>query len=881
MCKTPKPYYEALPFALKPMHYSVSVKDISNTTYRGQVIIQLSIEEPTDELHLHHRDLTIENASATYLGASVDTKVVLVDKKKEVLVLKFDRSLDRVGQYVDVRIAFMGIIQVNMAGFYRSSYVEDGVSKYMLSTQFEATDARRAFPCLDEPALKATFTVDITTKLELTVLGNMPVAETIDLGSGEKKVTFKKTPEMSTYLLAWAIGDFDYIQGFTKSLYYDDKPLPVSIYTTKGYTEDAQFALEIAPKIVDLFSRVFQVKYPLPKLDLIAVHAFSHNAMENWGLITYRSTALLYSPKKSAPSYKQNVAYVVAHEIAHHWFGNLVTMKWWDELWLNEGFATWAGYYAVDHLFPEWDIFSEFVSSSLQQALRLDGLRNSHSIMVPVVDALDIDQLFDAISYLKGSSTILMLSASLGTDTFLEGVAKYLNTHKYGNTTARNLWAALADISGKNVSEMMDSWISKIGYPVVKVSATNGDLRLTQSRFLNGGGVLPSEDETLWWIPLNANQKGGYLKESLCLDVLSEKSIVIKFTPSGLFKLNRDTEAPFRVDYDPKILQENILDNFSLLSTKDRVGIIADIISIAISGNSSTSTITFLEMVKVLTIDANLLDDAFAPWKELITALSSFSSTFCGGSEQESNQIRSFCKSVYSKIAVRLLNEDVPATDFNRCKLKSLVLKSALGYEIPELVRYAEEKFLEWTVTERIDCSSREFVFGTVVSSERFTEKEFESMIQEVRSPSTIDSREITLGALGNISNRDFASELLAYILDEEVIPTMDAHFLAVNLTRNAKIRHDFWNFFKAKYDRLHALMSTNMVVLDRFIKLTLCNYQSPEMADEVEQFFSDKDVRGFERALKQVLDQIQINATWYDRDHQKVSDWLSKNGFY
>lgn len=873
MCNSKKPYYEALPSALKPLHYDVSVHDITDTSYQGLVAIQLAIVEPTDELHLHFRDLIIKESSATYLGQEIKTNVTLMDAKKEVFVLQFEKTLENIGSQVEVKIAFEGVIQTNMAGFYKSSYTEDGVTKYMLSTQFEATDARRAFPCLDEPALKATFTVHITTDEMLTVLGNMPVAEERATESGKKVTTFCKTPLMSTYLLAWAVGEFEFIQGFTEECYYDNKPLPVSIYTTKGYTQDAQFALEIAPKIVDLFSKVFQVKYPLPKLDLLAVHAFSHNAMENWGLITYRSTALLFSPEKSAPSYKQNVAYVVAHEIAHQWFGNLVTMQWWDELWLNEGFATWVGYYAVDHLFPEWDIFSEFVSSSLQQALRLDGLRNSHPIKVPVVDALDIDQLFDAISYLKGSSVILMLSSYLGTDTFLGGVAKYLIANQFGNTTAEDLWGAISEVSGREVDTMMESWISKIGFPVLKVSEANDGLQLTQSRFLNGGGVLPEEDETLWWVPLNSRPS------NFSTDVLSEKSISFDFSLKGLLKLNRDTEAPYRVNYSANILQNHLLPNFEQLSTKDRVGIIADVISVATSGDESTSTITFLELVKFLTLDNDLLRQEFAPWKELVAALSAFSSTF-SGDNAESQKIHNFCKAVYSRLAIKLLRENIPSSDFNRSKLKSLILKAALSYKVPELQEYAESAFSEWTNSKSIDSSLREFIFGAVASSENFSQEKFDSLLGEVTKPSTLDSREITLSALGNIRDRSLASQLLAIILDEEAIPTMDAHFVAVNLTKNSSIRGDFWQFFKANYTKLHALMSTNMVVLERFVKLTLCNYQSADMAQEVESFFQNKDVHGFERALKQVLDQIQINAAWYERDHQKVYGWLENNGF-
>ncbi|GEQ71063.1 hypothetical protein JCM33374_g4744 [Metschnikowia sp. JCM 33374] len=762
-----------------------------------------------------------------------------------------------------------------MAGFYKSSYKEDNETKRMLSTQFEATDARRAFPCLDEPALKATFTVHLTTDSSLTVLGNMPIATEVASGDGGKKVvTFEKTPVMSTYLLAWAIGEFDYIESFTDDLYVDNKPLPVRVYTTKGYTADAQLALEIAPKIVDLFSKVFGVKYPLPKLDLIAVHAFSHNAMENWGLITYRSTALLYSAEHSDPSYKQKVAYVVAHEIAHQWFGNLVTMQWWDELWLNEGFATWVGFYAVDQLFPEWDIFADFVSTSLQEALRLDGLRNSHPIKVAVMDALDIDQLFDVISYLKGASTILMLSI-FKTDVFLKGVGKYLDQNKFGNATSEDLWHSVSEVSGQDVSKMMDSWIFKIGFPVINVSETKeGALSLNQARFLNGGDVKPEEDETKWWVPISVVEENT----SLAADSFSEKSVVIDAKISGLFKLNRETGAPLRINYDPEFLQKHVLAHFNKLSTKDKIGIIADVAAIAVSGDKYTSTTTFLDLTKHIALEHDYVGSIYATWHELATRLSAFALTFGGADEELSEQVTGFCKDVYTKMATKFASEDVNREDYSSLKLRALIMNNTATLKIPVLQELATEIFRKWKQEGSIDSSMRTFVLRSVVSAGKVNDEDFEFIMKQVTHPTSLDSREVALGALGCTSDIEVAEKMLSYLLDETVIPTMDAHFLAVSLSKNTKTRGLLWKFFKENYDRVYALMSTNMVVLDRFVKQTLCNYQSFAMEADVREFFADKDVHGFERALSQVLDQIHINASWFDRDHHDVAKWLSTN---
>lgn len=876
MCGSETPYYNALPGNLKPVHYNVSIYDITADAYSGTVTIDLQVAAATSELLLHYRDLTIAEVSAACEGRTIACKVAEENKAKEVFVIGFAEKLATVGAVVSVTVKFTGTIQTNMAGFYKLAYKEDGCTKQMLSTQFEATDARRAFPCLDEPALKATFSVEIATSPELTVLGNMPV-ESERVSDGVKVVSFQKTPVMSTYLLAWAIGEFEYIEGFTDELYYNEQPLPVRIYTTKGYTKDAELALSLAPKIVDYFSKVFQLKYPLPKLDLIAVHSFSHNAMENWGLITYRSTALLFSEGTSDPSYKQNVAYVVAHEIAHQWFGNLVTMQWWDELWLNEGFATWVGYKAVDYLFPEWDIFAGFVLTSLQTALRLDGLRNSHPIKVPVVDALDIDQLFDAISYLKGASTILMLSSYLGTDVFLQGVAKYLASNQFANATSDDLWNAISEISGKPVGRMMESWITKIGYPAVSVSFKNSQLVLEQARFLNGGGVKPDEDETLWWVPLNVSTTAE-VAQQLGVDSFSSKTISTDVVPTGFFKLNKDTEGAFRVNYDPEVLNTCILPHFTKLTAKDKVGVIADVAAIAVSDDEHTSTTTFLDLAKSATIDNDLLGETYVVWLELCSRLSALATTFSGADEELTAKVFQFCKQVYSKLAVLLLAQNVDSSDFLKCKLKSQILKVASAYDIPEVQQHAKQLFDEWKTTKKIDPALRYFTFSSTVASKDLTVEDFDLIMTEVTHPTSLDSREVALGALGHIANKELAQKLIAYLTDESVIPVMDAHFLASTLSQNVAVRASLWEFFKQNYTRLHELMSTNMVVLDRFIKVTLCHYQSYEMESDVKAFFADKDIHGFERSYHQVLDQIRINAAWYERDAEKVKQWLTQS---
>ncbi|GMF63997.1 unnamed protein product [[Candida] boidinii] len=291
----------------------------------------------------------------------------------------------------------------------------------------------------------------------------MDVKEEVELGDDKKKVSFNTTPKMSTYLVAFIVGDLKYIEAD-----YNYR-IPVRVYTTPGLETQGRFSVELAAKTLEFFENKFDIDYPLPKMDMVAIHDFSAGAMENFGLVTYRVVDLLFDEKKSTLATKQRVAEVVQHELAHQWFGNLVTMDWWEGLWLNEGFATWMSWYSCNTFFPEWKVWEQYVTDSLQHALSLDSLRASHPVEVPVKRADEINQIFDAISYSKGSSLLKMLANWLGEDVFVKGVSNYLKKHKYGNTVTSDLWEALSETSGKDVVKVMDIWTKKVGFPVISV----------------------------------------------------------------------------------------------------------------------------------------------------------------------------------------------------------------------------------------------------------------------------------------------------------------------------------------------------------------------------------------------------------------------------
>jgi len=471
-----------LPTDVVPLHYDLSlVPDLKNYTFDGTVVINVKVKkEGLKQFTVHSNDIKI---SSVVFGES-NKGTCAFNEKDTTVTFTFDSALPAGDG--KVTIVYQGQLNDKMAGFYRSKYVLNGEERVAATTQFEPTDARRAFPCWDEPEHKATFSVTLTVDKKLVALSNMPIVS--ETAKDEKKVVkFDNTPIMSTYLLAFFVGETECVEGKTR------EGVTVRVYTPVGKTEQGKFALDVGTKTLSYFTEYFGIPYPLPKLDMIAIADFSAGAMENWGLVTYRETALLIDEKNSTLSGKQRVAYVVAHELAHQWFGNLVTMEWWNNLWLNEGFATWVGNLAVDHLFPSWNIWTGFVTEYFARALSLDGLEHSHPVEVDVANSGQINEIFDAISYCKGASVIRMIAEFLGEADFKKGLHAYLSKHSYKNTVTEDLWTALGTASGKPVALNMNCWTKHIGYPYIKVSrTTDNQLNITQHRFVASGKTLAS-----------------------------------------------------------------------------------------------------------------------------------------------------------------------------------------------------------------------------------------------------------------------------------------------------------------------------------------------------------------------------------------------------
>ncbi|KJZ73130.1 hypothetical protein HIM_07514 [Hirsutella minnesotensis 3608] len=880
---------ETLPDHVKPTHYHVSLRNLEfkNWTYKGTVVIDVDISKPTNKIVLNTLEIKLLKAKVALDQAksaeTIQSDNFSYDEKAQRATITFDRELPP-SKKASVSIDFEGIMNNDMAGFYRSKYKpvvtpsksvpHDDEWHYMFSTQFESCDARRAFPCFDEPNLKATFDFEIEVPVDQVALSNMPVKATSPSKDGWNVVSFETTPVMSTYLLAWAVGDFEYVEAHTERR-YNGKQLPVRVYTTRGLKEQGQWALWHAPKIIDFFSQIFDIDYPLPKSDLLAVHEFTHGAMENWGLVTYRTTRVLFDEKTSDAQFRNAVAYVVAHELAHQWFGNLVTMDWWDELWLNEGFATWVGWYAVDHLHPDWQVWAQFVNEGMEAAFRLDGIRASHPIHVPVRDALDVNQIFDSISYLKGCSAIRMLANHLGVETFLKGVSNYLKAHAYGNAKTRALWDALSEASGKDVTKLMGPWISCVGHPVLTIAEEPGQISIKQSRFLSTGDVKAEDDTTTWWVPLGLEGKKG--QAGIASDLsLTQKTDTIRDVDDEFYKLNSGATGFYRVNYPPARLAK-LSTQLDRLSTEDKIAIIGSTADLAFSGNGTTAALlTFLEGFGK--------ESHPLVWTQVLDSISSVESVFNEDAE---------LKKGLDKFALKLIDQKVKEIGWEFAEdegyLTGLLRKQIIGVAAAsghtEVADEALKRFNAWAENPEsnpIHPSLRSPVWRNAVRKD--PARAVDILKKEWFNTKAIDGKLICLGAISVAEDKEVLNQsIIPFNFNtsppSDAVPTADIHVLGMGLAGNPHGRHLQWKFMKDNWSTCLEKLR-NPIVLDLFVRVTLGSFTDEKAIDELDQFFKDKDTSGFNRTLGTVKDKIRGRAAYKQRDSAALREWLGANGY-
>ncbi|MEK7569147.1 MAG: M1 family metallopeptidase [Patescibacteria group bacterium] len=840
---------------VKPERYQLSLKpDLDAFVFEGEETIALSLLKKMKEITLHSKDLEIESAVIVQNKVKIFASRITYDEKAETATFMFPKSLE-VGK-AKLTLVFRGVLNDKMHGFYRSRYEVDGREYHLATTQFEATDARRAFPCFDEPAAKAIFDIKLIVPNKSMAISNTMPTSIREHSPGYQVVEFSPSPKMSTYLVAFIVGDLEYIEKKT------EEGVLVRVFTTPGKKHQAEFALDCAVKSLSFFTKYFDIPYPLPVLDMIAVPDFASGAMENWGAVTYRESALLVDADATSASTKQWVAVVIAHELSHQWFGNLVTMEWWTHLWLNEGFASYVEYLAVDHMFPEWEMWTEFVSGDLGSALSLDALKHTHPIEVHVHHPDEISEIFDTVSYSKGASVIRMLAEYLGEKDFRDGLRYYLKKHSYKNTSTVHLWEALEKVSKKKVQKMMSAWTGKPGYPLLTVSRKGNELEISQSRFfISPLSKKESNDRTVWQVPVGILGEGRADKEKFMLDKKSARYSTS--FEGGWVKANAGESSVVRVNYSPE-LWEALCSPVSNkeLPPADRLGLIRDSMDLATSGELDTPTaLAFASTYKNET--------SYAVWSELALGLATVGHLI--GEESTNPLYEKFCRDIFAPMVKKVGWKKRNNEQHTDTLLRSLILSNAGRYGDESVVARARTLFGGIKKGKNpIPADLRGVVYATV--ARHGGKAEYEKLIQMYKDAALHEEKNRIGAALGRFMQKELLEKTLAFSLSNNVRHQETIRFFGAVLG-NPKGRDLSWKFMKQKWpvllERYGGAKSLSSLVsyLGVFVR--------ERDAADIERFFKKNPAPGAARAVEQVLERIRTKALWLARDKKKIAKWL------
>ena len=855
-----------LPETARPSKYRIKLQpDLKNFTFDGEQSVDLLILEATSTIVLNSIDLEISNTTLHANGTTLTSKSVTIDKDAETATLDFGETI----QPGDARLemVFTGELNDKLMGFYRSEYTsQDGETRYLATTQFEPTDARRAFPCWDEPAKKATFEVTLVFSDEYQAVSNTPVVEEAVPGPGLKSVRFAETPIMSTYLLVFIVGNLTSIEERAAG------GTTVGVWTTPGKEDQASFALDTSVKLLSYFNEYFGIPYPLPKLDHIAIPDFAAGAMENWGAVTYRETALLVDPDNSSAGTRQRVAEVIAHEMAHMWFGDLVTMEWWDDLWLNESFASWMGNKAVDWLFPEWEMWTQFVNMDTNRALSLDGLKNSHPIEQAVKNPAEVSQLFDAISYSKGASVIRMLENFLGEESFRKGLNRYLSSHMYDNARTEDLWSALETESGRPVTAIMDSWVKQMGYPVLQVESdrTGGQttLSVTQERFvydrfLGDGEPDSDSDNEVWRVPVSASQ--GSEESAVTVMDGRQTQIDVPGSGDGWVKLNPLQTGFFRVNYSTEDWQRLVpaIESLELHAT-DRLGVQND--AYALSRAGLLPVTQFLSLAQAYKNE----DDA-SVWSDLASNLRDIEQLISDEAIHPAYQ--GFAREIFGPAARKIGWEPKSGEGHLDALLRSTVLSQAGSYHDPGVTAQASERFQKYLQDrETLAPNLRGVVFALAAQSGG---KDVYDQIWGLEGETDLAEEKIRLlMSLTRFQRPELLNSTLADSLSAKV-RSQDSITLVAGVAANPKGRDLAWEFVKdnwAEFDRRYGGGGFGLMRL-----VSICShFNSQEKADEVDSFFAEHPAPAAERTIRQALERVRLNIKWLEQNRQELTDWFA-----
>ena len=836
-----------LPKEVVPTEYAIRiVPNLDNFTFAGSESVKLNVRSPVHQLVLNGLELKIEAASVD--GKELPLSAIKTDNEKELLTLTLPSEL-AAGDHA-LALRFTGKINQQGQGLFYMRYQEQGsgARKVMLGTQFEATDARRFFPCWDEPAFRSRFQLTVVVPENWLAVSNMPIESEQKIAGG-KEVRFAPTPPMSSYLNVFVAGELDFIESRVG-------PTQIRVIATKGKAELGRYALEASAEILKYYNDYFGVPYPLPKLDQIAIPGGFGGAMENWGGITYYESRLLFDPKSSSGETKQNIYEVLAHEMAHMWFGDLVTMAWWDNLWLNEGFASWMGSKCTAHFNPQWEVWlarelprdpTRRIGIAKEAAMEGDARSTTHPIQQRVATEAEANSAFDDITYKKGQSFLRMLESFLGEDVFRDGIRRYIAAHKYSNTTTADLWNALSDASNKSVGEIAAGWTEQPGFPVVTVKReADGKVRLTQERFTVNFKNAPP---LLWQIPLTYSVVG----ETPATLLMTDKTAALENIPADrALKLNLNGAGNYRVEYDDRSW-ELLLKALPKLGVEDRVNLMSDAWALVQAGRAPVSL--YFGLVEKLPASTDL-----AEREQIINVLDFVNGLLVGSSERE--RFQRYARSLLRPTFATLGWEPKPDEPPNAGRLRASLI-GALGHlNDPEVLAGCRERFEKYLAhPASLPPDLRAPVLAVVG---RYADEKTWNKLHELGLKTTsIEDQQNYYEALACATDPKLVKKTLAIALTDE-LPTSRAIFLVSRVARDSGHPDIAWEFAKANMKAL--LAKVDAAGANRYAPSLFTFFSDGSRADELKNYAEKNLAPASAPEVAKVVDEIQFRAEFRDR---------------
>ncbi|XP_063599468.1 aminopeptidase N-like [Penaeus indicus] len=877
-----------LPTSLQPIHYDVKLQPFVNGNFSimGHVEIEMVVREGTSNITLHMADITVRENTIMLKNkadlSAIQTAGHEYDAPREFFVVRLAEELPA-GAEVVLSMGFEGFLNDELRGFYRSTYTNGNGDQIMLAaTQFQPTDARRAFPCLDEPALKATFAVSLAREERMSTLSNMMIkaTEPVEGQAGWVWDHYDTTVKMSTYLVAFVVSDFEFLSAMAGQTNF-------SVWARPEAMDQAGYSLDVGVDCLTYFESYFNIPYPLPKQDMVALPDFAAGAMENWGLILYRETAMLYSSAASSASNKQRVAVVVVHELAHQWFGNLVTPTWWTDLWLNEGFASFMEFIGVDHVEPTWRMMDQFVVDTLHYVFGIDSLESSHPISIPVGHPDEINEIFDSISYYKGASIIRMMYFFLTEATFKKGLTTYLNHFAYDAAAQDDLWQFLTEAAHEDdtlaadvsVKDIMDTWTLQTGYPVVRVErdAAGTSATVTQERFL----LLPSasgRSDASWWVPLTVTSQDApdfsQTRPSAWLPA-GAPSTSLSGLPSAdaWILLNLQQTGYFRVNYDAKnweLLTKQLADAHEVIHVTNRAQVMDDALNLARAGQLPYDT--------ALGLTSYLAQEKeYTPWEAAMSSLSYIEKMFTrtAGYGPLRAYLLDLITPLYDDVG---FEDDLSGLHLDQYK-RVLALSWAchLGHPqcVAESLQLYNNPFTPPPANSAVSPNLKSTVYCTAIAGGG--EAEWEAAWALYLEANVGAEKDRLLSAMGCTKEIWLLSRYLDMAFtDGSAIRRQDARTVFRAVANNDVGRYIAWDFLRNNWEAISSYMGA-FTSLGDLISYVTAEFNTNEELQQLESFYeANLDNLGTAtRAFEQAIESTRNNIGWMSSNYEAIVSWL------